>query len=187
MPESRKKYEIKLLIILGIIFCVLVAMYFIVNVEKETQAASLNDTSEFQLLGTASALEMMVDGDHFELEKADGVWKLKGDDSFKVNDTMCDGIMYQMKNLPINKVITDGMADAEKYGLVNSENWINIKTNAGDAKLIIGAYNSVTLEFYLAFEGGNNVFMADYNSIAYCLRPLSNFEAEEEDEAEGEN
>ncbi len=162
MTKRRKKNKFIPLIVLSVLIVVLAAAYTALSKSNDRREAE-----EAALLASENAAEMIAeydattmteltyqrDGeDPVELYVSNGLWHLKADDTFPVNQTTVGSMASAISSIAVQNHVTEG--DPADYGLAEPAYRVEVTYQDGTShQYRIGSYN--------AFGGGMYYFMMD--------------------------
>lgn len=162
MAKRKKKNKYLPLLVLSVLIVVLAVAYTALsksNDRKEAEQAALDAASEALDMvaeydaSTMTELTYQRDGeDPVELYVSNGLWHLKSDDTFPVNQTTVGSMASAISSIAVQNHVTEG--DPADYGLTEPAYRVEVTYEDGTShQYRIGDYNS--------FGGGMYYFMMD--------------------------
>lgn len=167
----------KLLLLLAIIICLLVAVYFIVKAIPDTEDPGSETTTEvtasIPLISEASANVTKIRvvnqyGDETYLRDSNLAWTSKKDPTAIINDTVLNRMAsYGSIVYGITKV-QESKDNLGIYGLDNPRQTITITySDSDDLSFYIGMQNQVTREYYFMADGVDGVYTVETSFPGY--------------------
>lgn len=176
MIEKRMLKEKKLMYILLVVLAVLIAVCVFAGViassERNTDS---EDDSQYQLVGYAKEFVISIDGKETQYILKDKEWHLADNDGVLLDRVTCNNALYQLKRITPNEILKGEMKNAGDFGLSDTDTWIYVNTGETEYKLLVGDYNTISDEYYLAVEGQGDVFMESKTFIDYSLQEPEHF------------
>ena len=164
-------------LILGLVFLTLIAVFVGVKLAKKVSqdAEETGDSKEEVLLDLTGSevtrLEIGYQGETRALLLTGDSWELEGEPSLAIDQSYPESMVAALS--PLTSVRALGEADKSEYGL--SPAVCTLRATAGGSVYAfeIGSYNAANSSYYLAKEGGNEVYLVSSAIGNAAEHPLS--------------
>lgn len=152
-------------------------IYSISSYSAEQLLATKNDLKEKKLFGLQpeeiTGFSLEKGGEIvFSVKQAGTDWNLTAPIEGKAKAAQLDAIIQSALQSNISMFIEEQPDNLDKYGLSNPAYAIEIESNAGGKKLLIGAEKEKGVEYYARFADSSEVFSIDQNNLNFLDRPL---------------
>lgn len=132
-------------------------------------------------------LEERGGGETYRFEKKDDTWYDAEDETLNIYQARITAMLVKVANLSAEQTISD-VIDLSQYGLETPERYVEFSTADATYRLNFGNLNSMTSQYYVAFDGETSVYAVTTNVVTgfnYTLEDL--IEEDEETQAETED
>ena len=169
MAKKRIQHEIKIIIILAILSVVFFGLTFGIKAIQSHQ----NDETQALIDKATMAkgpkiVEVTDDNGSFTLSKTDGAWSCDVDPELPISTLKITMMRTILKYFEPVRVITDAGDRWAEFGLNHPHRIMTLTSEDEKNTYLIGNYNPVLDEYYMALEGEDAVFMmsrADMNDF----------------------
>ena len=162
MAKKRVQHEIKIIVILAVLSVIFYGLTFGIKAleshqSDETQAYIDKAT----MLNTFQKIVVENGEEPYALEKKEGTWYCKADDELTISNLRITMMRTVLKYFAPSRVITDGSSNWAEFGLDKPQSIITLTSNDKENTYLVGNYNPVLNQYYMALKGEDAVFMVE--------------------------
>ncbi|MBR5739998.1 MAG: DUF4340 domain-containing protein, partial [Firmicutes bacterium] len=160
MANKRIQRERKLIIVLAALSVFFFALTFGIKA-LENRDVDLDQVyiDEASMTDYLSRLELTDSTGHYVLINQDGAWHLEGHDEVPISDLRITETRSVAKYLAPGRILTGQGDNLAAFGLDEPQALVKMVSASGEKTYLVGDYNPVTNEYYVALEGSDTVFL----------------------------
>ena len=173
MDKKREQHEIKIIIILVILSIVFYGLTFGIKAIKSHQSDDIQEYIDRATMTESSTkVEVTDDIEPFTLEKIDNKWQCLEDDEFYVSTLSITMMRTVLKYFTPERVILDAGDRWSEFGLDHPHRVMTLTSGEKCNTYLIGDYNPVLGEYYMAMEGDDAVYLMSKEDMESFDLPL---------------
>ena len=160
MAKKRIQREIRLIIILAVLSVIFFGLTFgikAINSQKENIDQEYIDAATMAEL--PNRIEVTDESGSFALVSDKGSWYLEGNEEVPINGLRVTAVRSVSKYFAPGRIMTDQQENLTAFGLKDPATTVKLISSEGEMTYLVGDYNYVTREYYVALEGSNTVYL----------------------------
>lgn len=162
MAKKRVQHEIKIIVILAVLSVIFFGLAFGI---KAIQSHQSDETQAYidkaTMLKTFQKIQVENSEEPFVLAKKEGTWYCEADDELAISNLRITMMRTVLKYFKPSRVITDCSANWADFGLDKPQSIITLASADKENTYLVGNYNPVLDQYYMALKGDDVVFMVE--------------------------
>ena len=160
MAKKRIQHEIRLIIILAVLSAIFFGLAFGIRAMESHKEDENSKYTEMAVMTELPGRVEVTDSiEHFILESEKGSWYYTENRDIPISDFKVTETRTAAKYFSPGRIITDCRDKWQDFGLEDPQCITRLRAENEDITYLIGNFNPVTNEYYVAVEGSDIVYM----------------------------
>ena len=181
MAKKRIQREIRLIIILAVLSVIFFGLTFGIKAfESHREDAEQPYIDQAVMADLPDHVEVTEGSEHFVLVSEKGEWYLEENKDVPIDGLQVTDTRSVSKYFAPGRVLTGQKDNLKTFGLADPQAKVTLSNAGSSITYLIGNFNPVTNEYYVALEGGDTVYMIPKKDGISLKKPLTDYVAQPE-------